>query len=100
MPGGAGSRNFFSNQVHEYSNRLVDELPETKYTADEEEAGFKRLSETFGFYASLDNIARYVGQTDQEVLKWSVNEYYTKLKLLSWRADAQRKYQDIMKNKK
>ena len=89
MPGGHECGKFFSGQVLEYSKRLADELPTQEYTDAEEQAGFKRISETFGFYATMDNIARYVGEDDEEVLKWSVNKFYTKVKYLAWRADAQ-----------
>lgn len=99
MPGGHECGKFFSSQVLEYSKRLADELPTQEYTNEEEQAGFKRISETFGFYATMDNIARYVGEDDETVLKWSVNKFYTKVKYLAWRADAQRKYQDILNKK-
>ena len=100
MHGGHGGRLFFSGQVLKYANKLHDELPQEGYTFEEEEAGFESLAKAFGFYSTLDNIARYVGQTDKEVLKWSTNEFYTKLKLLAWRAHAQKKYGEIMANKK
>ena len=100
MYGGHGGRFFFSSQVLEYAKRLVDELPPQEYTTEEEQAGFRTLGETFGFYATLDSVARYVGKDDEEVLKWSVNRFYLKLKLISWRAHFQKEYQRIMNNKK
>ena len=100
MYGGHGCRFFFSGKVLEYAKRLVDELPAQEYTTEEEQAGFKQLGETFGFYATLDGVARYVGKDDEEVLKWSVNKFYTKLKLIAWRAYYQKEYQRIMNNKK
>jgi hypothetical protein len=33
------------------------------------------------------------------VMKWSVNKFYAKVRYLAWRADAQRKYQDILNKK-
>jgi len=96
MPGGHVGGVFFSSKVSGYAVRIVDELPSQGYTSEEEQAGFKQINETFGFYATLDTIARYVGQSDKEVLKWSVNEFYNKLKLLSWRAHAQKEYHRIM----
>ena len=99
MPGGHVCGKFFSGQVLEFTKRLADELPAQEYTNEEVEAGFKTIAETFGFYATLDNIARYVGQADKEVLKWNVNEFYTKVKYLAWRAHAQREYQAILNKK-
>ena len=50
----------FYSQVRKYKEGLADELPVSNYTSEEEAAGFKRLNETFGFYATLDNIARAI----------------------------------------
>ena len=99
MSGGHECRDFFYTQSVEHSKRIIDELPKGEYSAEEEEAGFKRISEAFGFYGTLDTVSRYVGLPDKEVLKWSVNEFYTKLKLLSWRAHSQKEYARIMKSK-
>lgn len=99
MPGGHECGKFFSSQVSKYSKWLADELPAQEYTNEEEQAGFKRISEAFGFYATMDNIARYVGESDETVMRWSVNKFYAKVRYLAWRADAQRKYQDILNKK-
>ena len=99
MFGGHGSRIFFSGKVLEFVKRLNDELPPSEYTYEEEASGFQRLNKAFGFYGTLDFIARYVNQTDKEVLKWNVNEFYTKLKFLSWKAHAQKEYSRLMQEK-
>ena len=99
MPGGHECWLFFSGKVLEYAKRLVDELPAQEYTNEEEKAGFPQIYETFGFYATMDTIARYVGKDDEEVLKWSVNKFYTKLKFIAWRSHAQKEYQRIMSKK-
>ena len=99
MSGGHVGWVFFFNKVSEYSDRLRNELPETSYTAQEEEAGFMELSQTFGFYQTLDTVARYVGEDDEQVLKWSTSRFYNKLKLLAWRAHVQNKYQKIVSKK-
>ena len=79
-----------------YAQRLVDELPPQEFTIQEEKAGFPQLFETFGFYATMDSVARYVGKDDEEVLKWSVNKFYTKLKWMAWQSYTQKEYQKIM----
>jgi len=99
MRGGHECRVFFSGQVLKYAQRLVDELPPQEYTAEEEKAGFPKLYEAFGFYATLDSVARYVGKDDEEVLKWSVDRFYTKLKFISWRAHFQKEYHRIVNKK-
>ena len=83
----------------EFNKRLADELPPQEYTPEEEAAGFRGISETFGFYATMDNIARYLGVSDKEVLKLSVNDFYTKVKYLAWRAHAQKELQNILNTK-
>ena len=83
----------------EFNKRLADELPTQEYSPEEEAAGFRRISETFGFYATMDNIARYLGVSDKEVLKLTVNEFYTKVKYLAWRAHAQKELQNILNQK-
>jgi hypothetical protein len=99
MCGGHVCRLFFSRQVLEYAHRAADSLPESGYTTEEEEAGFKKINETFGFYGTLDSVARYVNQSDKEVLKWSADDFYNKLKLMAWRAHAQKRYSEIMNAK-
>lgn len=96
MLGGHGGRLFFSGQVLEYSKRLVDELPTQEYTIEEQQAGFEEISKAFGFYATLDSIARYVNEPDESVIKWSVIKFYSKLKLLAWKEDAKKKYRKIL----
>ena len=90
MPGGHERRHFFYSQVRKYKEGLANELPVSDYSAEEETAGFKRLNETFGFYATLDNIARYLGCSDQEALRLTVREFYTKVKYLAWRSHCQK----------
>lgn len=99
MPGGHECGYFFYAQVRKYKEELANELPVSNYTSEEEAAGFKRLNETFGFYATLDNIARYLGCSDQEALRLSVREFYTKVKFLAWRAHCQKEYNEILNKK-
>lgn len=99
MHGGHGGRLFFYGQVTEFAKQLINELPQAEYSNEEKEAGFEEIAEAFGFYATLDNIARYVGQDDDIVIKWPLGKFYTKLKLLAWRADATKKYREIMDRK-
>ena len=100
MPGGHVGRIFFSRQILEYAHGVFNSLPESEYTTEEEAAGFRQINETFGFYGTLDSVARYVNQPDKEVLKWSADEFYNKLKLISWRSHTQKKYQEIMNKRK
>jgi hypothetical protein len=82
--------------VLEFNKWLADELPPQEYTAEETQAGFIEFSKAFGFYATLDNIARYLGISDKEALKLSVDEFYMKVKYLAWRAHTQKEYQRIL----
>lgn len=100
MCGGHGRRVFFSGQVYRYGKRIKDELPPQEYSSEEEEAGFVKVNEAFGFLATLDSVARYVGQDDDIILKtWSVNKFYNKLLYIAWRAHAQKEYSRIMNKK-
>jgi len=98
MPGGAECRAFFSRQAVEFANGLTDELPVMGLTEEEMAAGWEDFFKAFGFYGTLDRVARYVGQDDEVVAKWSVRRFYTKLKLLSWRAYYEKRYQKILKD--
>lgn len=100
MRGGHECGAFFYAQLSEFKRKLADELPVSEYTPEEEEAGFRRISEAFGFYGTLDKVARYLGCSDKEALRLTVNEFYTKLKYLAWMADAQKQYREILNKKK
>lgn len=99
MPGGHGGRAFFSGQVSKYADELATNLPDDGYTAEEERAGFPQIMEAFGFYATLDTVARYVGQDDEDVKNWSVIRFFNKLKFIAWRSHAQKEYQKEMAKK-
>lgn len=100
MSGGHECRAFFFSKVTEFANWLAGELPNEGYTDEEVEAGFKRLSMAFGFYATLDHVARYVGKADEEVILWPLGQFYTKLRFLAWRAHAQKEYSKLLNKKK
>lgn len=99
MRGGHECGDFFYGQVRRFKAWLADELPVSEYSPDEEAAGFRRISETFGFYSTLDKIARYLGCSDQQALRLSVNEFYTKVRYLAHLAKAQKEYNDILNAK-
>jgi hypothetical protein len=100
MYGGHVSRAFFSGQCIEFDKWFRDELPPQEYSNEETEAGFQKLNETFGFYATLDMIARYVGEDDERLVKkWSVMRFYTKVRYLAWRAHTQKEYSRLMEKK-
>ena len=100
MHGGHECRQFFSGQFIEHNKRITAELPPQELSQEEIDAGVADISKAFGFYATMDNIARYVGADDKEVLNWSVNRFYTKVKYLAWRAHAQKRLSEILKDKK
>jgi hypothetical protein len=101
MPGGHECRGFFSGQVSKFRERFADELPPTETTPEESEAGFGKVSEAFGFYGTLDLVAKYVGQDEERLVKtWDVNRFYTKLKWMAWNEYTKKKYAEIMRDKK
>ena len=100
MPGGHECGEFFYGQVLKFNKWIADELPPQEYSPEEEAAGFRGISEAFGFYATLDNIARYMGLTEEEALKLTVNQFYTKVKYLAWRSHAQKELQRILSQRK
>lgn len=101
MYGGHVCGKFFSRQCIEFNQWLADELPPQEYTNEEIEAGFQKLSETFGSYATLDMVARYVSEDDERLIKkWSLIRFYTKVRYLAWKAHSQKRYSEIMSKKK
>lgn len=46
-------------------------------------AGVLDIDAAFGFYATLDSVSRYMGVSDNETLKMSYYEFYTKLAYIS-----------------
>lgn len=99
MFGGLGVGKFFSSQVHSFVVGLVDELPSERYSDEEEAAGFPEIGRVFGFYATMDAVARYVIEADKSVLKWNVREFYTKLKYMAWMKHAVKEHQRLLAEK-
>ena len=81
-----------------FNEWLANELPPEEYAPENEP--ISRVAKAFGFYSVLDNVARYVGSDDQEVERWSVNKFYTKVRYLAWMAHADRERREILKDRK
>ena len=63
------------------------------------EAGIRELGTAFGFYSTLDRIARHEGITDSQALKKTYYEFYMKVIYLSHVNDYQKSLGEILKRK-
>lgn len=93
-------RFFFFRQATEYINKYAESLPESKPTPEEDAAGLPRLSEVFGFSATLFETAERMSMDYYLFLERPAAEFYHLVRYQAWRADAQEEYRKIMGNKK
>lgn len=99
MRGGRERWSFFRNQSTGFLAEHSANLPESGYTEEEEEAGFKRLNETFEFYATLDLLTGGDILKQNAVMKMPVREVYFKIRYMAWRSHIEKEYRRIMTQK-
>jgi hypothetical protein len=63
-------------------------------------AGLPRLSEEFGFSATLFRVSREMSMNPELFMTWTAREFYHMVRFLAWEADHQREYSKIMGEKK
>lgn len=91
---------FFFVQTVTFTNDYASTLPESTPTPEEVASGLTRLSEVFGFPATLYRISREMSIDPKEFLKdWTAREFYHLVRFLSWESDSQREYSKIMGSK-
>lgn len=100
MRGGRECRTFFFRQAAEFTKWHSSELPDSQYTAEEEEAGFRRFNEAFNFYATLQILTKGDLTRQDSVLRMSVQEVYTNIRFRAWQNYHTREYEKIMKEKR
>jgi hypothetical protein len=96
MRGGHRYGVFFFIQATEYIKAYNESLPEFTPTPEEVDSGLTRLSEDFGFTATLYRTAREMNMKPEELIHWSAREFYHLVRYLAWEGHAQREYSEIM----
>jgi hypothetical protein len=91
---------FFFSQATTYINEYAASLPEGNATAEEVAAGLTRLSEVFGFSATLFEAGERMSVNPQHFMEWSAREFWHMIRYHSWKMDATREYSKIMAEKK
>lgn len=92
--------------VHQYIKQLNDveerwgkQFPKSGYTADQEQAGFKRIDDTFKFFGTLVYVEAHTKFTRSELLDMPVHEFKFNLLHLAWVSEAHKKYAEIQANR-
>ena len=101
MCGGHGYRRFFFISAAEYITTYNESLPDPDPSPEEVNSGLTRLSEDFGFFATLVNIT---GGSPSEMEKvcqdWSASEFYHLVRYRSFESHALKEYQKLVAAKK
>ena len=97
---GHSIRYFFFIQAITYINEYAASLPESNATPEEVAAGLTRLSEVFGFSATLFEAGERMSVNPQHFMDWSAREFWHMIRYHSWKMDATREYSKIMAEKK
>lgn len=100
MRGGHGHRKFYLAEVKRIEKSFKDNSPPGGYSEDEVSAGYPKLAEKFGFYSTLLFMEVQTQYQRHELLEWTVAEFQYNLLYISWKAHFDKKYSDIIKNKK
>lgn len=99
MYGGHGYRKFYISEIDRIESEHQAKLPESRLTADEVQAGFDRLSTSFGPFLTILNIEETTSYKESEILEWQLNKFYFRIQAMAWRAFTQRKHSDLMVKK-
>jgi hypothetical protein len=97
--GGVGCRPFYLTEVDRLESRHRSQLPDTSYTDEEIEAGFKKVGDAFGFMGVLDYMGKETRVEETKLLKWTVYEFHQRQSLYAWRADCLRRYSEMQNDK-
>src|SRR6187455_2537649 len=97
---GYSKRYFFFIQAITYINEYAASLPESNATPEEVAAGLTRLSEVFGFSATLFEAAERIGVDPDIFMPWPARQFWHMIRYHSWKMDATREYSKIMAEKK
>lgn len=96
MRGGREFRTFFLRQASEFIKRHTDQLPDSEYSSEEEEAGFRKFNEVFNFYATLQILTGWDLTKQSTILKMPTNEVYFNILCRAWHGHYQKAYHEIM----
>ena len=99
MFGGRGCGKFYITEVNRIEDKWAKEYPKTQLTSEELEAGYGRLSKTFGFYRTLLFMEKATPFNRNELLKWSVLDFKYNHLYLSWESYTGEKLNKILSDK-
>jgi hypothetical protein len=92
---------FFFIQAIEYITAFNESLPDADPSPEEVNSGLTRLSEDFGFFATLTNITGGVPSEMERVCQeWSTREFYHLVRYRSFESHALKEYQRLIAMKK
>lgn len=100
MRGGHGHRKFYSIEVNRIEGERVRNLPKGGYTDAQIQAGFEKLARTFGFLGTLRLMEKETPYRRDELLKWTVAEFYTNFAMIAWENQMNKNYRQILKDTK
>lgn len=75
MRGGHGHRKFFLSETNRIETEFKKNLPPSKYSAEEIQAGFDKLSGAYGFYGTLLFMEKETPYNRDELERWSVKRF-------------------------
>lgn len=99
MYGGHGYRPFYATEAGRISKEHQSKLPPTYYTDSEVQAGFPKLAEDFGFGLTMVFLEEKTGLTEEQIMTWELAKTYYRLRIYSWQAFVQKKYNEIENRK-
>ncbi len=75
MRGGHGHRKFFLSETNRVEAEFKSQLPPAKFSAEEIQAGFDKLSSLYGFYGTLLFLEKETPFNRKQLERWPVNEF-------------------------
>lgn len=100
MHGGPGHWKFYLTEVDRIESEHQRQLPESKYTVEEIQAGLDKLAKAYGTYSTLVFMEEKTGRTSEELEQWSLNKYLYRMRYYAWQGFYQKRYSDIMSKPK
>lgn len=93
-------RRFFFLKSDELLKWFSEKLPPYKPDPEEVEAGYEKLAQAFGSFATIIEAAKELGVNPEVLLKWSAKEFYTTQLYLSHRAAVRAEFNRLIMAKK
>ena len=98
--GGRDIGKFFYDQIEQLISWHSGQLPDYTPEPEEVEAGFERLQEVFGSFATITEVGITLGLDPDILLNWSARRFWTTQLYLSHKSHVQAEYSKLIMKRK